>query len=408
MQHAEILHRCFRCGYCKLPASYLDINCPSYLKYRFESFSPGGRMWLLRAFLNGEIPASARLSEILFSCASCGNCTEQCVFPEFKDRLLEAFTAGRGELVNAGVIPSRVKDTFEATHKYGNAYGLPRDQRDRWAAGLDLEPYKGQEYLFHVGCAGSFDERGQQMARAVATLLKAAELSFGILGAAEPSDANEIHAMGEFELFELLAKQNIQQWRSAGAKKILTLSPHAYHAIKNLYPALNGRAAPSPAFEVVHYSQLLPALVPRLMAKDAAASADQAADSPLTVTFHDPCYLGRHNHEYNAPRLAIQSLPGLQLAEMQRCMADALCCGGGGGNFFTDVLGSGPNSPARVRVREALETGAQVLAVACPKCAKMLDDAIKAEDLEQQLQVADLTELITSRLSLSPLERKGQ
>jgi Fe-S oxidoreductase len=123
----------------------------------------------------------------------------------------------------------------------------------------------------------------------------------------------------------------------------------------------------------------------------------QANAEPLRVTFHDPCYLGRHNKDYLTPRAVLGALPGLELAEMDRAMGDALCCGGGGGNFFTDVLGGGADSSCRVRVREAAETGAQVLAVACPKCAKMFDDAIKVENLEDGLRVMDLAEIVEER-----------
>ncbi len=383
MDHSEILHRCFRCGYCKLPGGYQDLNCPSYLRYRFETYSPGGRMWLLRALLDGEIRTTPRLSEILFSCAACGNCVEHCVFPKFKGDLLGAIIAGKGELVNEGTIPRVVKDYLEAVHSYGNPYKLPEAERGKWAEGLGLEPYAAQEYLFYVGCAGSYDERGQKMARAVASLLKEWGVSFGILGADEGCDGNEVRAIGESGLFELIAKRNIEKFRQAGIEKIITLSPHAYHTMRNDYPKLGG------VFEVKHYSQILQQMMAR---------GDHApAGGPLRVTFHDPCYLGRHNKEYMAPRLILRALPAVELVEIGRAMGDALCCGGGGGNFFTDVLGGGPDSPARVRVCEAAETGAEVLAVACPKCAKMLEDAVKAEDLEEKLRVMDLAEIVASR-----------
>ncbi len=384
MEHREILHRCFRCGYCKLPGGYQDINCPSYQAVRFETFSPGGRMWLLRAFLDGEIAASARLSEILFSCAACGNCTEHCAFPKFKDRLLEAFTAGRGALIETGSLPAAVKKVFESAYGYGNAFGFSREERARWAEGLDLEPFDGQEYLLYIGCEGSFDERGQKMARALAGLLRAWGVSFGVLGQREQDDGNEIRAMGESALFEHLAKQNIEAFQQAGVRKIIALSPHAYHAFKNAYPWLGG------AFQVLHYGQLLQQL--------AAGRVLGASVQPLKVTFHDPCYLGRHNREYEACRQLIRALPGIELVEMDRVRADALCCGGGGGNFYTGMLAGGSDSPSRVRVREAAQTGASLLAVACPVCGKMLDDAVRAEQMEERLRVLDLAELVTSRL----------
>jgi Fe-S oxidoreductase len=380
MEYADILHRCFRCGYCKLPGNYQDLNCPSYLKFRFETYSPGGRLWLLRAWLDGEIKTSPHLAQILFSCAGCGNCVEHCVFPKFKDDLLNAIVAGRQEIVSEGAVPPSVRDYLKAMQLYGNPYKLPQDDRGRWADGLGLEPYSGQEHLFYAGCVGAYDERGQKMARSVATVLRDWGISFGILGAEERCDGNEVRYLGENALFEKMAKENIRLFKEAGVKKVIALSPHAYHAMKNEYPKWGGD------FEVHHYSQML--------AKAVKKAGPAPKQDNLRVIFHDPCYLGRHNKEYRAPRKVLKAIGGVRLVEMHRSKGDALCCGGGGGNFFTDILGPGPDSPARVRVREAWETGADVLAVACPKCAKMLEDAVKAEGLEEKLAVMDLAEII--------------
>lgn len=380
MEYAEILHRCFRCGYCQLPGNYLDLNCPSYLKFRFESYSPGGRMWLLRAWLDHEIKTSPRLAEILFSCATCNNCVEHCVFPKFKDDLLNAFIAGREKLVDEGAVPPAVRDYLKAIHLHGNPYKFPQSDRDKWAEGLGLEPYAGQDYLFYVGCVGSYDERAKKIARSVATLLKDWGISFGILADKESCDGNEVRSLGERGLFQQLAGANVRKFMALGIKKIITLSPHAYHAIKNEYPRFGG------VFEVSHYTHVLA----ELMKKQAL----EARGAVQRVTFHDPCYLGRHNKEYLAPRRVLMAIPGVVVKEMERIKENALCCGGGGGNFFTDILGGRANSPARVRVREAAATGAKVLAVACPNCAKMLEDAVKAEALEEKMRVMDLAEIV--------------
>ena len=379
MEYAEILHRCFRCGYCKLPGNYQDLNCPSYLNYRFETFSPGGRLWLLKGWLDGEIQTSPRLAEILYSCATCGNCVEHCVFDKFKDNLVKTFIAGRGELVDQGLVPPLVRDTLKSMRIYGNPYKLPEADRGNWANGLGLEPYVGQEYLFLAGCVGAYDERGQKMARAVTGLLQAWGVDFGILGADEHCDGSEVRDLGEKGLFQSLAERNIRQFQEWKTKKIITLSPHAYHAFKEDYAAFGGTV------EVYHYSQILAKLARKAPIKPLSLSRK--------VAFHDPCYLGRHQKEYQAPRRLLSAIPGLQLIELERSRADALCCGGGGGNFFTEILGRGPDSPARVRVREAAATGAEILAVACPNCAKMLDDAAKTEGLEETLQVMDLAEI---------------
>jgi len=163
IEHAEIVHRCFRCGYCKFPEDYVDFNCPSYKAFGWDTYSPGGRMWLIRAWLSGEIPSSPHFAEILYSCAACDNCKEQCVFPKFKDYLPEIFQEAKAELVNEGRIPPAVRDYFKSIMVHGNPYKLPQEERGKWAEGTGLEDFSGQEYLFYVGCVGSYDEVGQKM-----------------------------------------------------------------------------------------------------------------------------------------------------------------------------------------------------------------------------------------------------
>jgi len=384
MKYEEVVHRCFRCGYCKFTEDYHDFNCPTYRKFRFETFSPGGRMWLIRAWLNNEIKTSERLQQILFSCATCANCVEHCVFT-FKDDLVNIFIAAREKLVDEQIIPPAVRDYFKNIHISGNPYKEPEAERGKWAEGTGIKAFDAQEYLFYVGCVGSYDERAKKIARSVGNLLLKSGLSFGILGEKEHCDGNEVKALGEAGLFQYLAEQNITQFKEIGAKKIITLDPHAFNSFRKDYKELGA------GFEAVHYSQILAPLI-------------QSGKIPLAsykdrVTFHDPCYLGRHNGVYEAPRQILKSIPGLELIEMHQNRANALCCGGGGGNFFTDILGGGEDSPSRIRVRQALDTGAQIIAVSCPQCAKMLEDALKAENLTERLEVLDVSEIVNRALA---------
>ena len=383
MKYADIVHRCFRCGYCKFTSDYTDFNCPTYRKFRFETYSPGGRMWLIEAWLNGEIKNSDRFQEILFSCATCANCVEHCVFT-FSEDLVNIFISAREEMVNDGIIPPPVRDYLKNININGNPYKEPASERGKWAEGTLVETYKDQEYLFYIGCVGSYDERGKKIARAVGNLLVKSGLSIGILGDKENCDGNEVRTLGEAGLFQFLAEKNISLFRDLGVKKIITLDPHAFNTFKKDYPALDGE------FEVYHYTQVLAPLI-------------QPGKTPLKelngkITYHDPCYLGRHNGEYDAPRKILKAIPGIELAEMDRSRENAFCCGGGGGNFFTDILGGGEDSPSRIRVREALETGAGIIAVACPQCAKMLDDAVKIEQLDDRVKVMDVAEIVTNCL----------
>jgi Fe-S oxidoreductase len=384
MQYAEILHRCFRCGYCKLPGNYKDFNCPAYAAFRFETYSPGGRMWLMRAWLDGRLAPSRRFQEILFACTACRNCVEQCALPKIKDELLLAITAGKAKLADEGKVPPAVRDCLTKLQQYGNPYGVSRKKRPHWAADAEVDLFADQEYLFFPGDVGAFDSRGQEIARSVATLLTRMGISFGILGNGEVSDGNEAHAMGESELFRLLAEENIRHFNQLGAKKIIALSPHGFNALKNLYPALGG------VYQVFHYTQIMADRIGRISFKE--------APSQVKVTYHDPCYLGRHNGEYSAARKTLAALPGVEVREMDRFMRNALCCGGGGGNIFTNIIGNGPESPARDRAVEALDTGADILAVSCPACAVMLADAVKANNMDDCLQVKEISEIVNAWL----------
>ena len=380
IDHAEIVHRCFRCGYCKFPGDYVDFNCPSYKAYGWDTYAPGGRMWLIRAWLSKEIETSERFAEILYSCVACDNCKDQCVYPRFKDFLPDIFQETKAEMVNEGRIPPEVRDYFKAVSVNGNPYKLPQEERGKWAEGTGVEAFSDQEYLFYVGCVGSYDEVGQKMARNVGSLLSDVGVSMGILGSEEACDGNEVKSLGEMGLFTKLAEDNILKFKIKGVKKIITLDPHALNVFKKDYPRLGGK------FEVFHFTEILADLI-----KDQKITL---SEYKATVTYHDPCYLGRHNMIYDPPREILTGIPGVELVEMRRNGVSAFCCGGGGGNFFTDIIGTGEESPGRVRIREALDTGAEIVAVACPQCAKMLMDAVKAEDLEDKLEVVDIAEII--------------
>ncbi len=381
MEFEEIVHRCFRCGYCKFTDDYQDFNCPSYAKFGLDTYAAGGRMWLINAWLNNEIKTSEHYAEILYSCVTCGNCEKHCVFT-FKDDLLNIFEAAKAELVSEGLIPPPVRDYFKAININGNPYKEPQDERGKWAEETGIQTFSDQEYLFYVGDVGSYDERGKKMTRFVGNLLVEAGLSIGILGNEESSDGNDVKALGETWLFKQLAEDNISKFKKKGVKKIITLDPHAYNAFTQEYPDLGGN------FEVWHYTQILTMLI-----KDKKIAL---SEYKVTVTYHDPCYLGRHNGVYEAPRDVLKGIPGLELIEMNRNRENAFCCGGGGGNFFTDILGLGEESPNRIRVREALDTGADIIAVACPMCSKMLDDAVKAEGLEERIKVQDIAEIVNA------------
>ena len=375
--YAKQIHRCFRCGYCKFPSDFTDFNCPSYSRFRLETYSTGGRLWLIWAWLKKEIEWSEHFAEIVFSCATCRNCVEQCPMG-FSDDIVDWIVSARSDMIEKGLALPHIRDFLNNISKHGNPWGTARSKRDSWAEGI--RRYKpGDEYFFYVGCVGSYEERGQRMARNFAELLDKAEVSFGILGAEEDCDGNEAYMLGEMGLFQELAKKNVQKFKELGVKKVVTLSPHAYNSMKNKYPRFGD-------FQVFHYTQLLSEMIQQ--------EKIELSELKAKVTYHDPCFLGRHNGVYDAPREILKSIPGIELTEMERTRENSFCCGGGSGNFVTDLLGRSEESPSRIRVREAHGAGAEILVVACPSCMMMLDDAVKDEGLEDALTVKDIAELV--------------
>jgi len=298
---------------------------------------------------------------------------------KFAPDIVEWIIGARSDMVDQGKIPTRVKRFLESVYTYGNPLKNLREDRGAWANRIKTYA-RGDDFLLYVGCLGSYDENGQKTARNLATLLQMAGLSFGILGKDEECCGNEVYSLGETDLFNILAKKNVDKFKELDIKKVITLCPHGYNIMKNQYQGLGY------PFEVYHYTHVLDSLLRdnRIKLKGTKAK----------ITYHDPCYLGRHNQVYDAPRKALQGIDGMDLIEMDRNRADAFCCGGGSGNFVTDYLAGGKDSPARARLREARQTGASKLAVACPGCMVMFSDAIKAENMEDELQVVDITAII--------------
>ena len=338
-------------------------------------------MWLTRAWMEEDIEWTDSLAKILYSCTTCNNCVEHCKF-KFSSDIVNIIVAAREEMVENGLVLPQVAHFFRNIEATSNPFRELREDRGKWAEGTRISPYEGQEYLYYVGCVGSYDVRGREVARALGEVLLEARLSFGILGSEEECDGNEVNMLGEKRIFEMLLEKNINIFSDLGVKKVVTLSPHSYNAFKNYYPN---------RFEVFHYTRILSDLV-----KGGRLNVSKGLNAK--VSYHDPCFLGRHNGEYDAPREILNAIPGIELVEMERNRENAFCCGGGSGNFYTDFFGGGEYSPARIRVREAYETGANILAVACPACMIMLTDAVKSEELEEKLIVKDISEIVKDSL----------
>ena len=379
--YKEYIYHCLKCGACRSAFRVYGPTCPSGERFGFDSYYAIGRLGIARAVLEDRLKLTDKTAQRVFTCASCGACDEQC-YPAMGLKPLEVIEELKAIMVEEGVVPPKVRDFLENVYKYGNPYGEGKEKRGKWAEGTSIRQYQpGDEFLLYIGCVGSYDTRSQEAAKALGSLLLDAGVSFGILGAEEKCDGNEVLRLGERELFQHLAQENIKALKDLQAKSIITLSPHSYNVMKNEYPELGAD------FEVIHYTQFLRDLIKNKKLKPAKGFKAR-------VTYHDPCFLGRHNKEYDAPREVLSSIPGVELTEMESRREHSFCCGGGGGNFYTDMLGGAENSPSRIRIKEAYATGAEVLAVACPICMTMLDDAVKVEGLEDKLGVKDIAEIV--------------
>jgi len=361
--------RC-RCGFCQ-------EECPSFKLFKLESYSSRGRLTLAWAVLNQELQPTMTLAENLFKCLMCKYCSLRC-----GTDIVLITRAFRAELIERGLVPAKIGEFLENIHKYGNPFKETREKKGKWLKELGIDYFTpNHEFLYYIGCIGSYDLRGQNMAKALAEILLKANISFGCLGADEFCSGGEALMLGESGLFQQLAEENIKKFKELGVKKIVTLCPHCYYTIKNEYPSFGGK------FEVLHYTQLLSDIL-----KNGKLKLSKKINAK--VTYHDPCFLGRYSGDYESPRQILKSTPGIELVEMERARENSYCCGGGCGNFYTGFINGSQNSPSRARVREAHSTGAEILAVSCPHCMIMLEDAVKTEELENKLLVKDISQII--------------
>ena len=244
------------------------------------------------------------------------------------------------------------------------------------------------EVLFWVGCAGSFDDRAKRITKAIARILHAAEVPFAVLGAEESCTGDPAKRAGNEFLFQMQAAQNIAVLNGYGVKRIVTGCPHCFNTLKNEYPELGG------AYEVMHHTQF----IQQLIADGRLKIADGQPFKGKRITFHDPCYLGRGNGEYEAPRAALAALDA-DLVEMRRCKKNGLCCGAGGAQMFKDAE-KGDREVNHERTDDVLQTGAKVVATGCPFCNTMMTDGIKNAEREGDIAVKDIAELIAEAADL--------
>jgi Fe-S oxidoreductase len=360
---AEKLNLCMQCGMCAGSCPWRIVDGPFNV-----------RRLIRMAQLGVEGYESA---DILYGCTTCNKCVLRC--PRGVT-IIDIVKAMRAMIAETGAIPGVLRTVTGSVHSNGNPWSEPREKRTEWMEGLDVPVFdENTEYFLFVCCTSAYDVRSRNIARAIVKILKAADVSFGVIGAEESCCAESVRKIGDEELFMNTAQKNIALYKEKGVQKIITTSPHCFYTFTNEYPEMGGE------FEVIHYSQLMKQLLD-------SGKLTLTGTIDQKVTYHDPCYLGRHSKVYDEPREVVSMLSGGNLVEMERIRDDSLCCGGGGGRLWMETKPEWRFSD--LRIHEACETGATILATACPYCINMLEDSRKTTNKEDAIAIKDISELV--------------
>src|SRR6185295_13157894 len=335
--------------------------------------------------------------DTLWACTTCGACQEVC--PVFIEHPVKIIQMRQNLVLEQEKTPGELQRTFRNIERQSNPWGIGNDQRMDWAKGLEvptIEDHPDPEYILWVGCAGAFDSRIIKQTRAMVKILDAAGVDYAVLGHQEACTGDPARRAGNEMLFQALAEQNVETLKSVNAKKVVTSCPHCLHTLRHDYPQFGGN------FEVVHHTQL----IDHLYKQGKLASERSPVD---TLTFHDSCYLGRWNREFEAPREVLKAVlaPGGEnghgYREMVRSKRHGFCCGAGGARMFMEETeGERVNLN---RTDEVIATGAQAVAVACPFCNIMLTDGMKQRNVDDKIQVLDVAELVAASIPDVPVDR---
>jgi Fe-S oxidoreductase len=360
----EAFKYCYQCGMC-------DTVCPWN---RVRNFS------MRKLIRQATFGLTEIENEEMWRCTTCGRCPQRC--PRGVG-IIEVGVATRRMATEFGVFPnsvSPIRGVGNSLMSDGNPLSGDRAKRADWAKGLDIKAFSDDmEILYFPGCYLCYDPRLKKVAAATANILKKAGVEFGILGTQENCCGESIRKTGNEDTFKHLAKENIKAFIDNGVKKILVSSPHCYHTFKNEYPEFMVN------FEVVHMSQYLLELINE-------GRLQLTKDYGKKITYHDPCYLGRHNGIFDEPREALKKVPGSELIEMPDSREDSLCCGGGGGRIWMET----PKGErfCDLRVEQSVGVGAEVLVTACPYCITNFEDSRLSLEYDEATEIKDITEVI--------------
>ncbi len=391
---------CTECGRCTsvCPANVVGktlsprdiiLDLRSLLHLGNQALAVGGRNGHQPVFpIVGAVPSTA--PESLWQCTTCGACMEAC--PVFIEQMPKIVDLRRYLVMEESDFPDTMQEAITSLESRGHPFRGTQSSRVDWADGLNVRTIaeaRDAEVLLWAGCGGALIERNQKVVRATAQLLEKAGVKFAILGREEKCTGDPARRIGNEFLFETLAKENVEKLNGYGVKKIVTSCPHCFNTFRNEYPQFGGH------YEVYHHSEYLANLVD-------AGKIEPVAQTGQKITYHDPCYLGRHNGVFDAPRQLVQISSERAPVEMKQNRENGFCCGGGGGMSFVEE----PKDKRvnQERARQALETGADVVAVGCPFCMTMLEDGVNARKGERDVQVMDVSELLWHSVS----EKEGR
>ena len=370
---------CIKCSIC-------NSACPAVIDEKFlgPSALTATYRFVTDSRDQGQDQRLKPMADNVWLCTQCNSCTMFC--PK-KLTCANAIVDDHSLLVETGDIPRTVKDVLESVYKYHNPMGTPQAKRMEWAKDLNVKTYPTTtkaDILFFTCCSNVYDQRNQEAARTMASVFNSMHLSFATLGTEEWCCGDHMLRLGEKGLFEELAEHNISMFKKLEAQKIVTLSPHCYNTFKNDKPYSDA------GLNVQHYTQFL---------AEALEKENLKLSKPVKrkVAYHDPCFLGKRNDVFDAPRQILQSMKGVELVEMKRTRQSSFCCGGGAGRVWTeDALPE--KRPSTNRLHEALSLNVDTVAVACPYCITTLEDAVKVLDVENKISVKDILELVKEAL----------
>lgn len=415
-----VMKRCSRCSYCKwIPFAHVKSwrfskGCPSIEYNKFQSYSAGGKLAAALSFLEGRCEYSDDFIKIFYSCLLCGSCDVSDKICRYNMEPLEAMREMRYKIVEDGQGLSEHMALVESLRKEDNTMLKPRAERGRWAEGLKVKNITTEkaDVLFYTGCRYSYDEELWKIPRTAITVLQKAGVDIAIMGKDESCCGGRINDMGYNGEYVKFAENNLELWKTAGVKTVVTSCADCYHSFKRLYPAMGSKVQ---VFHTVEY-------IDRLIQK---GKMKFTKTIPMTVTYHDPCHLGRRGEPYvpwngaekkirgqiivydppkpryngaegvyDAPRRVLRSIPGIELAEMDRIREYAWCCGAGGG--VREAYPAFSAWTAQERIEEAKSTGAEALVTACGWCERNFMDAVKGNG--EAMKVYDIIDLVQQAL----------